>query len=61
MHGSATPDDQRVPLIFFGPGIKAGRYGDQASPADLAPTLAAALGVSMTGVEGRALAAALAK
>jgi len=46
-HGSATPDDQRVPLLFLGAGIKPGIYQDEATPADLAPTLAAIAGLSM--------------
>ena len=46
-HGSATPDDQRVPLLFLGSGIKPGTYQDEATPADLAPTLAAIAGLSM--------------
>ena len=54
-HGTATPDDQRVPLLFLGAGIKPGQYQDEATPADLAPTLAAITGLSMKA-EGRALA-----
>ena len=46
-HGSATPDDQRVPIMFLGHGIKPGRYQQPATPADLAPTLAALSGFSM--------------
>ena len=46
-HGSATPDDQRVPLMFVGHGIKPGKYQQPATPADLAPTLAAIIGFSM--------------
>lgn len=46
-HGSATADDQRVPLLFFGHGVKPGRYQQEATPADLAPTLAALCGFSM--------------
>jgi predicted AlkP superfamily pyrophosphatase or phosphodiesterase len=46
-HGSATPDDQRVPIMFLGHGIKPGRYQEPATPADLAPTLAALSGLSM--------------
>jgi len=46
-HGTATPDDQRVPLMFFGAGIKPGTYQDEATPADLSPTLAAIAGLSM--------------
>jgi predicted AlkP superfamily pyrophosphatase or phosphodiesterase len=54
-HGTASPDDQRVPLMFVGFGVKPGRYQDAATPADLAPTLAAIAGVNMSGVEGRVL------
>jgi predicted AlkP superfamily pyrophosphatase or phosphodiesterase len=53
-HGSATPDDQRVPILFLGAGIKPGKYQDPATPADVAPTLAAIVGLSMTA-EGHAL------
>jgi predicted AlkP superfamily pyrophosphatase or phosphodiesterase len=53
-HGSANPDDQRVPVLFLGAGIKPGTYQDAATPADLAPTLAEIAGLSMKA-EGRAL------
>jgi len=53
-HGSANPDDQRVPIMFLGAGIKPGRYQDPATPADLTPTLAAVTGLSMKA-EGHAL------
>jgi predicted AlkP superfamily pyrophosphatase or phosphodiesterase len=53
-HGSASPDDQRVPILFLGAGIKPGTYQQPATPADLAPTLAAIVGVSMK-TEGHAL------
>ena len=53
-HGSANPDDQRVPVMFLGAGIKAGTYQEPATPADLAPTLAAISGLSMKA-EGHAL------
>jgi predicted AlkP superfamily pyrophosphatase or phosphodiesterase len=53
-HGSANPDDQRVPIMFLGAGIKPGKYQDPATPADLAPTLAAIAGLTMTA-EGHAL------
>jgi predicted AlkP superfamily pyrophosphatase or phosphodiesterase len=46
-HGSANPDDQRVPLLFLGQGVKPGKYARPATPADLAPTLAAIVGVSL--------------
>ena len=38
-HGSANADDQRVPVLFLGHGIKPGKYSQAATPADLAPTL----------------------
>jgi predicted AlkP superfamily pyrophosphatase or phosphodiesterase len=53
-HGSANADDQRVPVMFLGAGIKAGKYQEAATPADVAPTLAAVSGLSMKA-EGHAL------
>jgi arylsulfatase A-like enzyme len=58
-HGTASPDDQRVPILFMGHGIKAGRYDQPATPADIAPTLAALCGITMPQAEGHALRAAL--
>lgn len=58
-HGSATSDDQRVPIVLFGFGIKPGHYDAAASPADVAPTLAAVTGVPLPTAEGRPLAEAL--
>lgn len=39
-HGSPYDVDSHVPIIFFGPGIKAGRYGEFVRTVDIAPTLA---------------------
>lgn len=58
-HGSANADDQRVPIVLFGAGVKPGRYAQRATPADVAPTLAALAGVTLTGAEGRSLKEAL--
>jgi predicted AlkP superfamily pyrophosphatase or phosphodiesterase len=58
-HGTASPDDQRVPILFMGAGIEAGRYDLPATPADIAPTLAAICGITLPQAEGRALRAAL--
>jgi arylsulfatase A-like enzyme len=58
-HGTATPDDQRVPLVFFGAGVKPGRYGDAVTPADLVPTLAASAGLTISNVDSHVLKAAL--
>jgi hypothetical protein len=60
-HGSANPDDQRVPVIFMGPGVRRGSYRDAATPADVAPTLAALFDVTMPRAEGRALRMALSR
>jgi phosphoglycerol transferase MdoB-like AlkP superfamily enzyme len=57
-HGSANPDDQRVPIIFYGSGIKPGKYEDAASPADIAPTLADISGVTLSHAQGTALRSA---
>jgi predicted AlkP superfamily pyrophosphatase or phosphodiesterase len=54
-HGGFTPDDRQVPIFFMGPGIKAGKYDEPTTPADIAPTLAALCGVTLTHAEGRPL------
>ena len=58
-HGTASPDDQRVPILFMGYGIKAGQYDQAVTPADIAPTLAALCGITLPQAEGRPLRAAL--
>ncbi len=58
-HGTPYLYDQRVPLIFAGAGIKAGRYLSAATPADLAPTLAHLVGLTMGQAAGRVLTEAL--
>jgi hypothetical protein len=52
-HGTHHAYDQHVPMIFFGAGVKPGRYRDAATPADLAPTLADRVGLPMPGADGR--------
>ena len=47
MHGSPWAYDVEIPLMFAGPAIKAGTYSMPAVQQDVAPTLAAALGVHM--------------
>jgi len=59
-HGTSSDDDQRVPVIFYGAGVKRGVFTTPATPADVAPTLAALAGVSMPHVDGHVLADALA-
>jgi arylsulfatase A-like enzyme len=58
-HGSANEYDQRVPLLLYGGGIRPGSYDRAVTPADVAPTLAALLGLAMPEAEGRPLAEAI--
>ena len=55
MHGSPWPYDVSIPLMFAGPAVKAGMYTMPAAQQDVAPTLAAALGVSIPTATGRVL------
>jgi arylsulfatase A-like enzyme len=58
-HGTANIYDQRVPVILMGPGIRPGEYRDAVTPADIAPTLATLVGITLRRAEGRSLNAAL--
>lgn len=60
-HGSAQDYDQHVPVILYGAGVKPGRYDRAVSPADVAPTMARAAGVTMARAAGRPLLEALAR
>jgi len=44
-HGTTNPDDVTVPIAFWGPGVRPGRSTAPAHTVDIAPTLAALLGV----------------
>ena len=60
-HGLPSDDDTHVALLFWGAGIRAGTFTNRVSIVDLAPTLAALLGVQPTEpIQGRALSEALA-
>jgi predicted AlkP superfamily pyrophosphatase or phosphodiesterase len=59
-HGTLYPYDQRVPIIFVGPGVTAGRYDSASTPADIAPTLAALAGMTIVPADGRSLQGAMA-
>jgi predicted AlkP superfamily pyrophosphatase or phosphodiesterase len=54
-HGTMYPYDQRVPVIFFGAGVKAATYDTPATPADIAPTLAGLAGVPFRQTDGSPL------
>ena len=54
-HGSQHDYDQRVPMIFIGPGIPAGIRPEPFPTIDLAPTLSGWIGVTPPeGLDGRA-------
>lgn len=53
-HGSQNDYDQRVPLVFYGSGLRGRHVGGAASPADIAPTFAAVMGLPLPDAEGRA-------
>src|SRR5690242_607245 len=56
MHGSPWAYDVSIPLMFAGPAVRTGAYAMPAAQQDVAPTLAAALGVRMPPTAtGRAL------
>jgi predicted AlkP superfamily pyrophosphatase or phosphodiesterase len=55
-HGSPWSYDTRVPLLWFGASVKPGVHRQPVSIADLAPTLAAILGITApVGFQGRVL------
>jgi arylsulfatase A-like enzyme len=61
-HGSPYSYDTHVPTIIMGSGLNAGRYLEPASPADIAPTLAALLRITPpSNVTGRVLVEAISK
>ncbi len=45
-HGAPYSYDQHVPLALYGPAFKPGVYREQVEPIDIAPTLAAMLGLN---------------
>lgn len=60
-HGSAYYYDQRVPVLLMGFGIQPGEYFDSITPADIAPTLGALTGVTLSTCDGHVLEQALVK
>jgi arylsulfatase A-like enzyme len=49
MHGSPWHYDTHVPIIFWGPGIDPGQIHRLVHPVDVAPTIAAYLGMTPPG------------
>jgi hypothetical protein len=60
-HVSPYYYDQHVPILLMGLGIQHGEYYGEVTPADIAPTLAALCGVTLSSRDGHALAPALSK
>jgi predicted AlkP superfamily pyrophosphatase or phosphodiesterase len=59
-HGSAYTYDTHVPVMIFGAAFKPGRYADEFHISDIAPTMAAGLGIQEPpSCMGKALAKAL--
>lgn len=59
-HGLPYDHDSRVPVVFYGAPFRSGRYDAFARVVDMAPTLAAVIGVSPTEpLDGRVLEQAL--
>ena len=59
-HGSPHDYDARVPVLFYGAGIRPGRHDDVVRVVDIAPTLATLLSVRpMERLDGRVLTRAL--
>ena len=55
-HSSGNREDIEVPIVFYGPGIRAQRIARPISTVDIAPTLARLLGVSpMEALDGHLL------
>jgi arylsulfatase A-like enzyme len=61
-HGTPHDYDAHIPMLFMGPMFKAGTYVKTVRSVDIAPTLAAAVGVHPTeALDGRVLTEALRK
>jgi len=58
-HGTPYDYDQRVPVILYGAGIKPGVRDESVTPADLAVTVAALVGVRLPSPDGHVLTGAL--
>jgi hypothetical protein len=60
-HGTSYYYDQRVPIMMMGFAIEPGEYFDAITPADIAPTLGALTGVTLSTRDGHVLEQALRK
>jgi hypothetical protein len=61
-HGTPSDDDVTVPIAFLGPGIASGTFADRIRTVDIAPTLAAYLGIRSTEpLDGRVVTRVMAQ
>ena len=59
-HGTPNDEDAHVPVVFWGVGVRGGRYGDFTRVVDIAPTIAHVLGVPpLERLDGHVLTRAL--
>ena len=58
-HGTPYYYDQHVPVLMMGWGIEHGEYFGRITPADIAPTLAALCGLTLSSRDGHVLSEAL--
>lgn len=59
-HGTPNDEDAHVPLLFWGPAVRAGHYDEFARVVDIAPTLARLLGIPpLERLDGHVLTRAL--
>ncbi|HUN81200.1 MAG TPA: alkaline phosphatase family protein [Phycisphaerae bacterium] len=59
-HSGGSHSDRHVPIVLYGPGIRAGAYFTPAELSDIAPTLAALLGIEAPpNCTGHVLSAAI--
>lgn len=55
-HNGGSRHERHVPVLLYGPGVRAGRYFTSASPCDIAVTLSAMLGIEPpSDAQGRVL------
>jgi phosphoglycerol transferase MdoB-like AlkP superfamily enzyme len=54
-HGTPHDYDRHVPMILLNAGVKAGKHAQRVSPADIAPTLARLLRITMKNTDGKAI------
>jgi predicted AlkP superfamily pyrophosphatase or phosphodiesterase len=59
-HGTLYEYDRRVPVLLYGSRVRAGRYTQTATPADLAPSLASIAHIRIEPTDGRVLNEAIA-